>query len=175
MKTLIRICSLLAIGFNLGAQGIVQFSAQINPLNPPTPNNAMGQGTFSLSNHVFWYAVEVMPAGRWDSQIRGPDAGGTEVVLFDLGSPGCIPPLGEDLGVCYFLGRFDLSDTQISDLLANRWYVTTHQAGLEVHLRGQIVPEPSICLLLLLGGAALGLKSFVQTHKPSLKNSTRNM
>jgi hypothetical protein len=170
MKKLIHMCLVLASAFNLGAQGTTQFTAVLLD----SRNMPLGQGMFALTNNVFTYRVDIGFYALWVSEIRGPSGPqGQEGILFDLDVLARIAPIGTNLGLCIFNGDLALTDSQIADLTANRWYVTASIPGFGADLRGQIqvVPEATVSLFLLLGGGVIGLRIWTRLSLWTITNS----
>jgi hypothetical protein len=158
MKTILALL-MLAIVSLPSAQGQFQFQANLILLEPfpPNTNDWGGPGTFTLQGNTLSCRVAVAPDAMWTrSDIRALSLRGP--VLFELPLLGCVPPLGRDAGLCVFRSAFSLTDSEIADLMVNKWYVTATYGDSrgDVNVGGQIVlvPEPSAIALLVSGGAA---------------------
>jgi hypothetical protein len=154
MKTILALLMLATVSLP-SAQGQFQFQANmvlLEPL-PPSTNDWRGEGTFTLQGNTLSCRVVVAPYGSWArSEIRALGVDGS--VLFDLPLLGCQAPLLSDPGGCVFRANLSVTDSAITDLMANNWYVTATYPDSrgDVNMGGQIVlvPEPSAIALLVV-------------------------
>ena len=137
------------------AQGTMYYEAHLTGNDPLIS----GEATFSLTTNLFTYGV----TSEWGfelAQIRSPWPDTNAPTLFNLQQTFCVPPQpfpGTNAGYCLFRGTLTLTDPQISDLMAGRWYVYSSQLSGAYFLSGQIVsvPEPHGAALLAFGSLLL--------------------
>jgi hypothetical protein len=151
VKKMIILPIWLGLTLPVVAQGTMDFSAVLTGNTLKT-----GSGTFTLrTNNLFYYKLTT-PYGYSQAQVRSPWPEPNAAPVFDLGIIGCVPPEpypGTNAGFCYFEGGVLLSDSEIADLLAGRWYAySLSPTAPSRPIQGQIVlvPEPSSSLLVAL-------------------------
>lgn len=127
-------------GFAVSAQQAVTYKAHLTAKDevPPNASPATGDGTFTLNpatKELTWdvkYSGLSGPAAA--AHIHGPAAPGTNagvVVPFDVPKA----PAGE------IKGSKALTDAQIADLKAGKYYVNIHtEANKGGEIRGQLMP-----------------------------------
>lgn len=153
-KFLTRVAFLMAtLGFSLGTQAALLFTANLNSLQevPTNASFATGFGTVLLSDDQTNITVSLFFSGLSGTQtaahIHGPAIPGVNApVLFPL-------PVGQVTNA-----NFTLTPAQVSTLTNELFYFNVHSTvfpGGEI--RGQIraVPVPSTILLTLWGVAAV--------------------
>lgn len=162
---------ILALALFLGgltpalAQGTFQFTANLSGQNEVPPNNSTwyGLGYFDLSGATFDYGIGFSaPAGEITNvTINGPaNSGSTAPIIFDLVAASIIinPPVPIISRVTGTINN--LTSAQRDDLLAGLWYVNVYTASGNLpggEILGQItlVPEPSMWVLMVLGGGLM--------------------
>jgi hypothetical protein len=137
--TILR-CGIVALAFAtclaapVNAETVV-FKAELKGVNEVPPNDAKGSGTVTLtldtaSKKLSWDGTMTGLTGNpTAAHFHGPaEAGKNAGVLVPIRNPGL-----------KFEGSAELTDAQISDLLAGRLYVNIHTAAFPGgELRGQV-------------------------------------
>lgn len=188
MRRILTIIALCVCALNAQAQGTFQFYATLTGANEIPPNNdpTVTTGSFSLMGNSLSFTVNV-PLITFIAQsayIQGPALpGSNSPVIFDLGGPvfhsgsqgdppyaaffsPYTPPFGA--------GPFDLTDSQVSELMGGLWYVNvTSSAFPNGQIRGQIspVPEPTAGILSVFGGLILGVLRRKRGHPHEIISS----
>lgn len=138
------------------------FTANLNgdqEVPPPVRvTNGSGFGTVVLDDTETMITVNLswqnLNASALAGHIHGPAPVGVNAgVIFPLpgvtGTSGAVGPL-----------NFPVTPTQVSQLKKHLWYFNIHTPAPAGYpggeIRGQITPEPSTIVLLLIGGAGFG-------------------
>jgi hypothetical protein len=149
MRLLIFVAA-LALSADAHEQGTTEFTARMtSPFS-----DAVGNGTFTLTNNRFVYDVTA-PWGLDRGEIRGPGPFPEGQVLFNLHLSLCDAPGGNFPGGCFYRGTLDLSELQVDQLLRGEWYVRASWDLASVQGPIVPVPEPSPFLLLAVGAGLL--------------------
>lgn len=165
MKTLLILFSALCVFADAGAQGTLEFFANLTGSQEVPSNTSPNHGTgrFTLNGDFLQWSVSLDAPWFEDTGgfVHGPaNPGSTAPVLFDLGNRFIVGPAPGNPGGVVYGGNRTLNGAETSDLLAGLWYANITSAAFpNGEIRGQItsVPEPSTFALLRLGTAALML------------------